>query len=245
VKSLTQQYAFVDGTTYAVGAGAGVGIIDPTATSGGTGTTGFSGNVQDADTVHIRAVDHVEAISLASGVARALLLPLSDIGNPATTSPKVSTTADGSINAAHDIVVESVVFTDTQAIGKGIDISGFASISSLTSNATDSSSISTEVTGGSLTSPSGNIPVSALHHYDEARRRCLSTNATLASVETTNASLLVQVTPSNVTADATTSTTATTMGSSTLSAVGGPVIVEARSANIVVARGKSSGGGTV
>ena len=245
VESLTQQQVVVDGTTYAIGLGVGIGVIDPTATAGGTITTGFDGTVQNADHVTIRAVDHVSTASTASGVAGSLLGAADDITTTATTSPAILTSVGGSITATHDIVVESVVFTDTAAVSEGIQISLVASVGVLTANATDSTSITTQVVGGTLTSTSGNMRISSLHDYDQATNKLLSSHETLASIESVSASLLVQVSTANVSSDARTTTIATTDGSSRLSAVGGTVTVEARSANLSLARAKSSGGALV
>ncbi len=130
-------------------------------------------------------------------------------------------------------------------MSEGIQISLVASVGVLTANATDSTSITTQVVSGTLTSTSGNVRISSLHDYDQATNKLLSSHETLASIESVSASLLVQVSTANVSSDARTTTIATTDGSSRLSAVGGTVTVEARSANLSLARAKSSGGALV
>src|SRR5262249_40211854 len=67
VKSLTQQYAYVNGLTYSVGGIVGIGVINPTATTGGMISTGFDGTVTKAETVTVSAVDTVRTNATASG----------------------------------------------------------------------------------------------------------------------------------------------------------------------------------
>src|SRR5262249_4464297 len=195
VKSLTQQYAYVNGLTYSVGGIVGIGVINPTATTGGMISTGFDGTVTKAETVTVSAVDTVRTNATAPGGTGWCAVGIHDFTATATTGPKITTSVGGTITAHMDVVVESVVFTDTQAISTGVVFAGVAAVSKLSVVATDETKISTDVTGP-RPSPAGNIRISAYHDYDAKatpKPKLLDTFQTVASIENTNISLFVQV----------------------------------------------------
>jgi hypothetical protein len=156
--------ASANGSVVGVGGLAGVGIINPTASVGGTITTGFNGTVQNAGNVTVRA--DVIASSLADGSA--VSAGLGGGGNNVTvtsnTAPVVTTTVGGNITASGDIVVESAVQTKVEGYASGTAVSGVVSIGSITVNAKADADIDTTLLGASkLTSTGGNIRIGSYH----------------------------------------------------------------------------------
>src|SRR5262249_1632050 len=240
--------AYVNGLTYSVGGIVGIGVINPTATTGGMISTGFDGTVTKAETVTVSAVDTVRTNATASGGTGSFGVGIHDVTATAATGPKTTTSVGGTITAHMDVVVESVVFTDTQAISTGVVFAGVAAVSKLSVVATDETKISTDVTG-TLTSTAGNIRISAYHDYDAKatpKPKLLDTFQTVASIENTNISLFVHADHgAKSSADAKADPSASTESGSGPPAVNGTITVDSRSANRAEARARASGGAAV
>jgi hypothetical protein len=202
VKSRVYQHAEVDGAALTIALVGGVGVIDPTATVGGTITTGFNGTVTSANTVTVSAFVDASSKAIAAGQYYALGAAAGDATTTASTSPSVTTSVGGSITASGNVLVESKVTTAADSHASGINIALVGALGILTATADDDTSVTTSVTG-SITSTTGNVTVRALHNYDPTSGQFLTTKLSTAAVESVSASLLLSVSTATVTATAT------------------------------------------
>ena len=243
VKSLVHQRAVADGFTLGIGLGAGVGVVNPTASVGGSVVTRFDGTVQNARNVTVSG--NVDASTKADGRASAgaLLLGLNIVTVTTTTSPNVATSVAGAITASGDIVVESVVATKSEGFAKGFSL-GAVGIGQITVNSKADAIVGTTVAGtGRLTSTLGAIRIGSYHNY--AGGNFVAANQVAARSESLTAGFLFQTNSALVNADAQSDVTTITAAGSTLDAAGRKVTVEARSGNFAVADVQTAGGALI
>jgi hypothetical protein len=184
----------------------------------------------------------VETIAKASGVAASLLGAANDVTRP----PRPPDDHDQRRRLDHGHSRRGCRVRrvhDTRALSQGISVPS-SSPRLLEAHATDDKH--QHERHGRARSPARTATSgSALHNYDQAADKLLAPTRPSRRSRSTSVSLVVRVATADVTADAKTSTIASTAGGSRLSAVNGGVTVEALSANLSLARAKSSGGAIV
>src|SRR5262249_10327799 len=148
----------------------------------------------------------------------------------ATMNPNVTTSVGGHITAAHDVLIESSVFTSVNAAHEAESFSLGIAAGTATVNAEDATSVSTKVgAGASVTSTGGTVKVLAYHNFDGTG--FVGSDDVEANSEAITVALLLAVESTNLSASAHASVTAQVDAGGTLAAPSDEVVLQAMGAN--------------